>query len=647
MTQSKEGTKLEFPPLYLLKFNIESSKLLALELEIGDPLVRDLREAKVVIGNISQKKRALLEFRIRHVYTEEVVDAELRLKDEVEDAGISTRARKRRKTEKNPQGKEVITVDSSTESEDESSLKSLRKTQSPHSNDYPRFDRSINPNKDASTARQVDVSQESLFNEDTIRVCNWAWYFDSVKAGILLPTTKYNIYTGRIIEQPKYIAPREPTKISSGKEILARARADTPPRPQYPYNKHKHRRSGSPGSQPMSQRPHLLQETTEDHDQAEELPPLPPYLALGTYSCERPTLLTGPNDEFITQLKKIKFQRMLTRDDKDMSALAYSKAIAAIAAYPFTITIPQEIQRLPNCGPKYVSLYQEWRETGTIREAEEYEADEYLNTLKLFYDVFDVGAKTARQWYAKGWRDLDDVQIHGWDSLDRTQQVGIKYYTDFKTKIPRLEVESIATTIFEHAKKLRPGIQMVIVGGYRRGKPDSGDVDVILTHPDETATLNFIEDIVEALYIAKYIAQTLRISTATSNRGQEPVSWKGSGPSGGTGFCTLDKAFLAWQDPEKLADGTNIMRRVDIIISPWKVAGCAVLGWSGATQFERDLRRICRKRGFKFDSSGVRNLEDGAWLDLEGDEETLLGKEKRVFAGLGLEWREPTERCTG
>jgi DNA polymerase IV len=86
---------------------------------------------------------------------------------------------------------------------------------------------------------------------------------------------------------------------------------------------------------------------------------------------------------------------------------------------------------------------------------------------------------------------------------------------------------------------------------------------------------------------------------------------------------------------------------VDIIISPWKTAGCAVVGWSGGTMFERDLRRYCKyELGFKFDSSGVRRQDNGEWVDLEKGDGDLLVKEKRVFSELRLEWREPTERCT-
>jgi DNA polymerase IV len=304
-------------------------------------------------------------------------------------------------------------------------------------------------------------------------------------------------------------------------------------------------------------------------------------------------------------------------------------------------------------------LFQEFKDSGELKEAKDDEEDPKLVVLNLFYNIWGVADTTAREFYNRGWRDLDDVVEYGWNSLTRVQQIGTKYYDDFLLGIPRDEVESIGSTILAHANKIRKGFQMVIVGGYRRGKKESGDVDVVLSHPDESATRNFATEIVVSLEQAGYITHTLIFSEKNSERGQMPVSWKGNEKKRGSGFDTLDKALVVWQEPG-WTTGTgeenknpNVHRRVDIIISPWKTAGCAVLGWSGATTFQRDLRRYCKKeRSLKFDSSGIRSRADGSWVDFESGPDgepapDMLTAERRVFAGLGLEYRSPEERCTG
>lgn len=249
---------------------------------------------------------------------------------------------------------------------------------------------------------------------------------------------------------------------------------------------------------------------------------------------------------------------------------------------------------------------------------------------------------------------MDDVVEYGWQSLSRVQQIGVKYYDEFSRLIPREEVERIGNTILQHARRIDPGFQLTIVGGYRRGKKGSGDVDVVVSHPDDRVTSRFITKLVVSLEKTGHITHTLTLSLHNSERGQEPVSWKGN-TSAGTGFDTLDKALVVWQEPEtgETEDGVERPhRRVDMIVSPWKTVGCAVLGWSGGTTFQRDLRRYCKKvKGLKFDSSGIRSREDGKWVDLEGGAQgpapDMATAERRVFEGLGLDWRPPEERCTG
>jgi DNA polymerase IV len=444
-------------------------------------------------------------------------------------------------------------------------------------------------------------------------------------------------------------------------EILSRARADLPtkvpfvPRGFIGIRRDRTRRSQTPITRPT----HLLHQTTSEHDNPDKLPPIPEYLHT-TYSCQRPTPINSPNDPFIDQLKKIRTARVLEADE--IGVRAYSTAIAALAAYPYTLSSTQEIPRLPGCDQKIALLYQEWKDRGRIAAVDDITSDPKMQVLNLFYKIWGVGAATARDFYNKGWRELDDIVEYGWSTLTRVQQIGVKYYDEFQVKIPRAEVEAISNTILSRANKIHPGFQMCIVGGYRRGKAESGDVDVVLSHPNEAYTFGFIQDIVSELEKTNWITHTLLLSMANSERGQTPVSWKGESGRHRSGFDTLDKALLVWQDPNWLTreedlkknpktKNPNIHRRVDIIISPWKTVGCAVAGWTSGTTFQRDLRRYVKKaKNLKFDSSGIRSREDGHWVDFEsvgGKAPDLLTAEKRVFEGLGLEWREPNERCTG
>ncbi|KAH7413034.1 hypothetical protein BKA64DRAFT_692260 [Cadophora sp. MPI-SDFR-AT-0126] len=630
---------LNFPPIYILKNGFESDPdlLHKIEEQLGN-VKYDMNETKLFIGVSTTKGRIAYELRKLGLYTVDVTQGSSTPVDdanaEVGNYGKSPKPpKKRRKATTHEDGKEVISL--STDSD------------TPPNSDTESHMETLSPKRARNAPRKSDASRKTLDN-DTVKVYKLGWFEDSVNAKKLLPRGPYLVYEGRIVAKPIQRASGS-TQLADRTGILSRARADTPPPSSQRSYGHRHKKINSQTA------PMLYQEDTADHEHEEKLPELPDYLRT-TYSCQRPTPMHGPNDEFIRLLKIIKKARII--DEEEKKRHTYHSAIASLAAYPFTITSRGEIIRLPCCGEKFANLWHEWSKTGRIQEVEDIVKDPRMNILNIFYDIYDVAATTAVKFYNNGWTDLDDIVQYGWSSLSRSQQIGVKLYDDFQRRIPRAEVESIGSTVLDHANKFREGFQMVICGGYRRGKPDSGDVDVMLSHPDENATEGLIRDLLDSLEDDEYITHQLQVSSRTSDRGQSPLEWKGSMPKSGSGFDTLDKGLVVWQDPEwptkeedlkrnSKAKNPNPHRRVDILITPWKTAGCAVVGWTGGTTFEMDIRRYCRhEKNLKFDSSGIRRLDDGAWVDLEKGGRDMLEKEKMVFSGLGLEWREPTLRCT-
>ncbi|KAH7348692.1 hypothetical protein BKA65DRAFT_265179 [Rhexocercosporidium sp. MPI-PUGE-AT-0058] len=624
-----------FPPIYVLKakFEKDPDELHRLEIALGNTKYDPL-ETRLFIGKETTKGRVRYELRTLGLYTVDVTPENPVTQVE---CNKPKHSKKRRKVATYDHGKEIISLDTDSDTAPTSENEPNAKTPS--------------PKRVRGTPRKSPAAASSkIHDSDTVKVFKLAWFEDSIKAKTLLPNGPYLVYEGRVIPKPTLQPAAHSTKLAERTSILSRARADTPP----PASQ-RSRYAGYQKKTNSQTAPTLYHETTSDHENEANLPGLPDFFK-STYSCQRPTPLHGPNDEFVRLLKIIKKARII--DGHEKTRHSYHSAIASIAAYPFTITSPKEISRLPCCGDKFANLWYEWSETGHIKEVDDIVEDPRMNILNVFYDIYDVAATTAIKFYNKGWKDLDDIVEHGWGNLSRSQQIGVKLYDDFQLRIPRAEVERIGQIVLDHAKELREGFQMVICGGYRRGKPDSGDVDIMLSHPDEEATEDLIRDLLGSLEDNGYITHQLQVSSKTSERGQSPLQWKGGMPKSSTGFDSLDKGLVVWQDPEwptkeddlrenPKAKNPNPHRRVDILITPWKTAGCAVVGWTGGTTFEMDIRRYCRhEKNFKFDSSGIRRLNDGAWVDLEKGGRDMLEKERMVFSGLGLEWREPTLRCT-
>ena len=675
------------PPIAILSAHLkddEERKVKETLCRFEAPFTTDVSRAKVFIGKVTTKRRAEFELRSRKLTVEEAVAPKRPASPAKTDGHAS---KKRRVSGGSLRLDGANDDDSATEDEAVDGARPEDKVSTKATED---------PGLDSMSA-QVSSLFENSTNEDVVWVIRLDWLEGCVQAGHLLPLQDKLVYTGRVRERPKSANPRPTIPLSKNVskaapasqtlvaahpqdegDILERAKADAaanPARSHYQAHRtgpsHGSRRfegkSYAPTMQPNKPTfahatAHLLQQTTSEYDGVDsDIPQPPDWVVRGVkYACQRFTPANGPNEDFIDQLKKIRTARTLI--DDEIGIRAYSTIIASIAAYPHRLSHPRELAQLPGCDEKTAVLFVEWKNTGKIQAVEDYENDEAMKVLRSFYDIWGVGAKTARHfYYNNNWNELDDIIEFGWNDLDRVQQIGVKYYDEFLDPIPRPEVAAIAEVVRQHAVRLRDErITVTIVGGYRRGKQASGDVDMIVSHPDLEATAGLVRDIVESLETDEWITHTLTMSLTNTHRGQHALPFR-STKGHGVGFDTLDKALVVWQDsswPSRERDlaanpkakNPNIHRRVDIIIAPWRTVGCAVMGWSGGTTFQRDLRRYAKAvKGWKFDSSGIRDRRNGEAVLLEGEsgiEGTPEDAEKRVFEGLGLEYVPPEYRAT-
>ncbi|KAF1357316.1 Nucleotidyltransferase [Lizonia empirigonia] len=675
------------PPIAILSAHLKDNEEKTLKETLRRfeaPLTTDVSRAKVFIGKVSTKRRAEFELRSRKLKVEESV-AQKRVASPIK---IGGHAKKRRRNSVGSLKLDGANDDDLT-TEDEAVDDFLLEDEAPA--------KKLEGSGLHSTAAQGLSLFENSSGEDIVWVIRLDWLEECVQVSHLLPLKDKLVYTGRVHGRNRLVNRRtiKPLLSSVAKaapasqaltttppeddgDILDRAKVDAVANPQKSHHQ-SHRTGPSHGSlrfegksyaptmQPnrptfASATAHLLQQTTSEYEGVDsEIPQPPDWVTKGVkYSCQRFTPANGPNEDFLDQLKKIRTARTLI--DDEIGVRAYSTIIASIAAYPFKLSHPRELAQLPGCDEKTAILFVEWKNTGKIQAVEDYENDEAMKVLRSFYDIWGVGAKTARHfYYNNNWNELDDIIEFGWNDLDRVQQIGVKYYDEFLDPIPRPEVEQIAAVVRQHAVKLRDNrITVTIVGGYRRSKQTSGDVDMIVSHPELEATAGLVRDIVESLEIDEWITHTLTMSLANTHRGQHPLPFR-STKGHGVGFDTLDKALVVWQNPawptreqdleaNPKAKNPNIHRRVDIIIAPWRTVGCAVMGWSGGTTFQRDLRRYAKAiRGWKFDSSGIRSRSNDEAILLEGEngaEGTPEDAEKKVFEGLGLEYVPPEYRVT-
>ena len=102
--------------------------------------------------------------------------------------------------------------------------------------------------------------------------------------------------------------------------------------------------------------------------------------------------------------------------------------------------------------------------------------------------VWGVGMSKASDLFAKGFSTVDELRTpEGIAQLNRLQKLGLKYHEDLILRIPRDEITAMVELIREVAESVvadKTGLRVVGVGSYRRGKKESGDCDVLVSHTD-------------------------------------------------------------------------------------------------------------------------------------------------------------------
>lgn len=173
---------------------------------------------------------------------------------------------------------------------------------------------------------------------------------------------------------------------------------------------------------------------------------------------------------------------------------AYSVAAKSLRRQP---NIPLEkIRDLDGIGKGIADKIVEFVNTGKVKKLEELRKDPIVIAWKVFGGIMNA---TPEIWIAAGARtikDLSRLAALGKIKLTSTQQLGIRYYSDINTRIPRAEVKEIGEDICVRAAATGAISSCEIVGSYRRLAKTSGDVDVLISGWNETFLLDFKKAIV-------------------------------------------------------------------------------------------------------------------------------------------------------
>ncbi|KAK9054824.1 hypothetical protein SSX86_025903 [Deinandra increscens subsp. villosa] len=306
----------------------------------------------------------------------------------------------------------------------------------------------------------------------------------------------------------------------------------------------------------------------------------------------------------------------------DRRSFSYYKAIPVIERLPFKIESVDQVKELPAIGKSMQDHIHEIITTGKLGKLEHFESDEKVRTISLFGEVWGVGPATALKLYERGHRTLDDLKND--TTLTNSQRLGLKYFEDIKTRIPRDEVQEMEHMLQRAAEDVLSGVSVVCGGSFRRGKATCGDMDIIITHPDGKSHVGFLSKYVAHLKDMNFLREDL-VFSIHSEQGTD------SGVDTYFGLCTYP--------------GRELRHRIDLKVYPKEIYPFGLIHWTGNDVVNRRLRILAESKGFRLDDNGLFPATQGSGGKRVSASTSLkFNSEKEVFDFLGFPWLEPCER---
>jgi len=185
--------------------------------------------------------------------------------------------------------------------------------------------------------------------------------------------------------------------------------------------------------------------------------------------------------------------------------------------------------------------------------------------------------------------------------------IGIKYYKDINQRIPREEINILKNIFRNVLKEISKDLIFEICGSYRRGCIDSGDIDILVSHP------NFIENIENAKFLTRIIKNCKEkniIIDSLTEKGETKYM----------GICKIKE----------------IARRIDIRVVNYKSYYTSLLYFTGNKEFNIFIRNKAIEKNYSLNEYGL--------TDIRNNNIIFLNYEKEIFDILDLKYLTPEER---
>jgi len=323
------------------------------------------------------------------------------------------------------------------------------------------------------------------------------------------------------------------------------------------------------------------------------------------------------NEKFVDLLSQL--ETILLKHGEPFKSRAYHNAQETIMILTEDLTrenYKTVLTGKPGIGYTIIEKLQEFVETGTLRLLER----EKTNPLNVLTDVYGIGPKKAKDLITSGITSIAELRAKQNEILNDVQKAGLKYYEDILERIPRSEINEYSD-IFKHAfqevVKGKPESEknaFEIVGSYRRGALQSGDIDVIITGKTGDTFKEFIDRLKQTGIILEILSR---------------------GPS---------KCLVIG----KLSGSSKKARRIDFLFTTPEEYPFSVLYFTGSKIFNTVMRGHALSMGYSLNEHGLYQMNKTEKKAVKGEKVShIFSDERSIFDFLNMEYKSPEQRIDG
>lgn len=304
------------------------------------------------------------------------------------------------------------------------------------------------------------------------------------------------------------------------------------------------------------------------------------------------------------------------------------KALSIIKKIDFKIEDADDLTGFQGIGPGTIKRIKEILETSHLSELKakySVKKQKKIDSIQELTKIIGVGDKLAKKLVVdhkiKSINDLKKAIKNKKIEVNDKIKLGLKYYGIVKGNIPREEIKDTEKMLRKEAHILDSDLNIIICGSYRRQKPTSNDIDMLIYHPKVLSMKDIIgvsKSKDKKSYLEMFVDKLTEMGYLTDHMTDKNYRMKYMG-------------FFQYKNYE--------VRRLDIRLVPYPSLPTAMLYYTGPFELNTYMRKEAIKRHMLLNEYGLYKVDSN---DIRTP--IKITSEADVFDKLGLDYLTPKQR---